>query len=94
MPFSHVVAAYEPEQLAKLTEAFDRAWPQVSLASGMPDGPAELERLRQSLCNYLLASRGEFDPQKLAVQALLTLIKRDRTAPSSQRPTAYADVVV
>ena len=80
MPFSHVAPAYEPEQLAKLTDAFDRAWPQVFLASGAPESPAELERLRQSLCNYLLASRGEFDPQKLAVQALLALIKRDRTA--------------
>ena len=32
MPFSHVSNSYQPEQLKKLTEAFDLAWPQIMLA--------------------------------------------------------------
>ena len=31
MPFSHVRNSYQPEQLEKLTEAFDLAWPQIVL---------------------------------------------------------------
>ena len=29
MPFSHVSNSYQPEQLKKLTEAFDLAWPEI-----------------------------------------------------------------
>jgi len=29
MPFSHVRSSYQPEQLDKLTEAFNLVWPQV-----------------------------------------------------------------
>jgi hypothetical protein len=34
MPFSHVRDQYQPEQIAQLTEAFERAWPQVALVNG------------------------------------------------------------
>ena len=54
MPFSHVAASYQPEQLAKLTEAFHRVWPRVFLANG-GDSDDELNRLQQRLANYLLA---------------------------------------
>ena len=35
MPFSHVSNSYQPEQLNKLTEAFDLAWPQIMLAHSL-----------------------------------------------------------
>ena len=34
MPFSHVANSYQPEQLDKLTEAFNLVWPQVVLVNG------------------------------------------------------------
>ena len=66
MPFSHVASAFQPEQLAKLTEAFNLAWPQIMLANRAARD-IELERLRQRLANFILAcaSRGEFDPARL-----------------------------
>ena len=78
MPFSHVASSYQPEQLAKLTEAFNQAWPPVSFAH-RDCNTAELEWLRRRLANYLLAcaSTGEFDPDKLTEQALRALIKRN-----------------
>jgi hypothetical protein len=81
MPFSHVAPAFQPEQLAKLTEAFDRAWPAVYLADSN-DNSISLAWQRERLANYILAcaSQGEFDPNKLAGHALRALIKRDRTA--------------
>ena len=89
MVFSHVAPAFQPEQLEKLTEAFDRAWPAVSLASP-PGDFIQMTWQKKRLANYILAcaSRGEFDPDKLAVQAFLALIKPDRSAPSLQRPAA------
>jgi hypothetical protein len=78
MPFSHVASDYEPEQLAKLTAAFDQAWPQVLLAKGAST-PAQLEWLRKLLANYILdcASRSEFDPEKLSEIALRSLVRPD-----------------
>ena len=43
MPFSHVANSYQPEQLDKLTEAFNLVWPQVVLANGTATD-IELER--------------------------------------------------
>ena len=34
MPFRHVKDSYQPEQLNKLTEAFDLVWPQIMPANG------------------------------------------------------------
>jgi hypothetical protein len=88
MPFSHVAPSYQPEQLAKLTEAFNQAWPPVSF-NHRADNPVQLEWLRKRLANYILAcaSKGEFDPDKLTEHALRALIKRDTTA-SIARQTA------
>ena len=76
MPFSHVPPVFQPEQLVRLTAAFDQAWPQLSFAH-RADTPLELEWLRRRLANYLLAcaSRGEFDPDKLTEQALRALCR-------------------
>ena len=32
MPFSDFIHSYAPDQLAKLTEAFDLTWPELLLA--------------------------------------------------------------
>lgn len=76
MPFSHVAPVFQPEQIAKLTAAFDQAWLQLSFAH-RTNTPLELEWLRRRLANYLLAcaSGGEFDPDKLAEQALRALCR-------------------
>jgi len=76
---------YDPEQLAKLTAAFDQAWPRVLLANGASTR-AEWETLRQRLADYILtcASRGEFDPDMLTEQAKRVLVKREGAAPNSQ----------
>jgi hypothetical protein len=86
MPFSHAARDYQPEQLAKLTAAFDQAWPQVLLANGAST-PAQLKRLRQRLADYILdcASGGEFDSEKLREMALHALVRRDTsTNPGSK----------
>ena len=66
MPFSHVGNSYQPEQLDKLTEAFNLVWPQVVLANGTATD-IELERIRHRLANFIVAcaSQGEFEPEKL-----------------------------
>jgi hypothetical protein len=86
MPFSHVASEYQPEQLAKLTAAFDQAWPRILLTNGA-NTPAQLEWLRKRLANYILAcaSRGEFDPDKLSTMAVRALVKRHtRTEPAHE----------
>ena len=77
MPFSHVSNSYQPEQLNKLTEAFDLAWPQITLAYG-PATDLQLEQLRQRLGNFIVACacRGEFEPEKLAQTALRAFTNR------------------
>ena len=71
MPFSHVSNSYQPEQLQKLTEAFDLAWPQIVLSYGAATD-IQLEQLRQRLANFIVACacRGEFQPEKLVQTAL------------------------
>jgi len=71
MPFSRFKTQYQPEQLAKMIEAFELVWPQASSASGGLDENG-MERLRTRLANYIVAcaSQGEFDPEKLAAFAI------------------------
>ena len=75
MPFSHVSDSYQPEQLKKLTEAFDLAWPQITLATATE---IQLEQLRQRLGNFIVACacRGEFEPEKLVQTALRAFTNR------------------
>ena len=71
MPFSHVSNSYQPEQLKKLTEAFDLAWPEIMRSYGTAT-EMQLEQLRQRLANFIVACacRGEFEPKKLVQTAL------------------------
>lgn len=80
MPFRDVAASYQPEQLARLIDAFNRAWPTVYFANRL-DNAVQSAWLRKRLADYILAcaSRGEFDPARLAEQALRALNKH-RTA--------------
>ena len=77
MPFSHVRNSYQPEQLNKLTEAFDLAWPQILLAYGTAT-EMQLGQLRQRLANFIVACacRGEFQPEKLVQTALRAFTNR------------------
>ena len=77
MPFSHVSNSYQPEQLKKLTEAFDLALRQIMLAHSTAT-EIQLERLRQRLANFIVACacRGEFEPEKLAQTALRAFTTR------------------
>ena len=77
MPFSHVRNSYQPEQLDKLTDAFNLVWPQVVLANGTATD-IELERIRHRLANFIVAcaSRGEFEPEKLRQKALQAFVTR------------------
>ena len=69
MPFRHVKDSYQPEQLAKLAEAFDLVWLQIAPPN---QEAAELEWLRDRLANFLIACAclGEFEPDKLSQTAL------------------------
>ena len=58
MPFSHVAPVFQPEQIAKLTAAFDQAWLQLSFAH-RTNTPLELEWLRRRLANHLLLAQAE-----------------------------------
>ena len=75
MPFRHVADSYQPEQLKKLTEAFDLVWPQITLATATE---IQLEQLRQRLGNFIVACacRGEFEPEKLVQIALRAFTNR------------------
>ena len=85
MPFSHVANSYQPEQLDKLTEAFNLVWPQVVLANGTATD-IELERIRHRLANFIVAcaSLGEFEPEKLRETALRAFLPK-----SSMRPARW-----
>lgn len=78
MPFSSVAAFYQPEQLSKLTDAFNRAWPTLYFANRL-DNAVQSAWLRKRLADYILAcaNRGEFEPDKLAEQALRALSKQN-----------------
>jgi len=93
MPFSHVRSSYQPEQLDKLTEAFNLVWPQVVLANGAATD-IELDRIRHRLATFIVAcaSRGEFEPEKLretAIRAFLPKSSTTRGEMAEALPPAY-----
>ena len=97
MPFSHVANSYQPEQLDKLTEAFNLVWPQVVLAKGTATD-IELERLRHRLANFIVAcaSRGECEPEKLRQTAFRAFLPKSSMTPGEMAealPPAYSGEV-
>ena len=66
-------AAYGPETLKALTQAFDAAW--VDIAGNFGENPAEVERARTSLAEALMAVASEDcrDPEALRRGALVAL---------------------
>ena len=97
MPFSHVANSYQPEQLDKLTEAFNLVWPQVVLANGTATD-IELELIRHRLANFIVAcaSRGEFEPEKLMKIALRAFLPKSSMTPGEMAealPPAYSGEV-
>ena len=97
MPFSHVANSYQPEQLDKLTEAFNLVWPQVVLANGTATD-IELERIRHRLDNFIVAcaSLGEFEPEKLRGTALRAFLPKSSMTPGEMAealPPAYSGEV-
>ena len=77
MPFRHVINDYQPEQLAKLTEAFNLVWPEILANSAGTE--IQIERLRQQVANFIIAcasSGGEFDTEKLRATALRAFTNR------------------
>jgi len=78
MPFSHVKNEYQPEELTKLTEAFNLVWPEIILANGA-DTESQIESLRQRVANFIIAcaSGGEgFEPEKLRATTLRAFTNR------------------
>ena len=77
MPFSHVKSEFQPEQLAKMTAAFDMAWPIVSAANSYD----EIGLLRERLAHYLIAcaSGGELDTDKLKGLAIRAFTRQNST---------------
>jgi hypothetical protein len=69
MPFRHVKDSYQPEQLNKLTAAFDLVWPRIMPANA---AATELDWLHERLANFIIAcaSQGQFEPEKLRQSAL------------------------
>jgi hypothetical protein len=97
MPFSHVRNSYQPEQLDKLTDAFNLVWPQVVLANGTATD-IELERIRHRLANFIVAcaSRGEFEPEKLRQTAPRAFLPKSSRMPDEKAaalPPAYSGEV-
>jgi hypothetical protein len=85
MPFTHIAHEYQPEQLAKLTEAFDQAWPEV-LRVWIKSDDDQVEWLRKRLANYIIACAshgGDFDPVLLCEKAIRAL---------ATKPYALADI--
>jgi hypothetical protein len=82
MPFSHVSDSYQPEQLKKLTEAFNLVWPQIMLDYGAATD-IQLEALRTRLANFIIACAclGEFEPEKLRETALRAFLPKSSMTP-------------
>jgi hypothetical protein len=82
MPFSHVKSEFQPEQLAKMTAAFDMAWPTVSAANSCD----KIGLLRERLAHYIIAcaSGGELDPDKLKGLAIKAFTRQDATNSSAE----------
>ena len=97
MPFSHVANSYQPEQLVKLTEAFDLVWPKVVLANGAATD-IQLDRIRNRLANFIVAcaSLGEFEPEKLSETAFRAFLPKSSMTPGEMAealPPAYSGEV-
>ena len=97
MPFSHVANSYQPEQLDKLTDAFNLVWPQVVLANGTATD-IELELISHRLANFIVAcaSLGEFEPEKLRETALRAFLPKSSMTPGEMAealPPAYSGEV-
>jgi len=90
MPFSHVSNSYQPEQLKKLTEAFNLVWPQIMLDYGAATD-IQLEALRTRLANFIIACAclGEFEPEKLRETALRAFLGMTPGEMAEALPPAY-----
>jgi hypothetical protein len=76
MPFRKVASDFQPDELDKLTAAFNGAWQQLVVANG---ADTELQLLRTTLAQHIIACArtGQFDPEKLKHSALRALMNRD-----------------
>ena len=97
MPFSHVANSYQPEQLDKLTDAFNLVWPEIMLANGAATD-IQLDRLRRRLANFIVASAslGEFEPERLRETAFRAFLPKSSMTPGEMAealPPAYSGEV-
>jgi hypothetical protein len=78
MPFREVALDFQPDELDKLTAAFNGAWQQLVVANGA-DTELQIELLRTTLAQHIIACArtGQFDPEKLKHSALRALMNRD-----------------
>jgi hypothetical protein len=78
MPFREVASDFQPDELDKLTAAFDGAWQRLVVANGV-DTDLQIELLRKTLAQHIIAyaKTGQLDPEKLKDSALRALMKRD-----------------
>jgi hypothetical protein len=78
MPFREVASDFQPDELDKLTAAFNGAWQQLVIANGV-DTELQIELLRKQLAQHIVAfaRTGQLDPEKLKDSALRALMKRD-----------------
>jgi hypothetical protein len=78
MPFREVASDFQPDELDRLTAAFNGAWQQLVVANGL-DTELQIELLRQKLAQHIMACArsGQLDPDKLKDSALRALMKRD-----------------
>jgi hypothetical protein len=69
-------ASYGPSELKALGKAFDDAWRRI--APGISNRPAALNAARFKLADILLAlaRQGNFDPQRLADEAVRLMSSR------------------
>jgi hypothetical protein len=83
MPFRSIVA--EPEELAKLSEAFDRAWIEINEAA--PVDPLAAAAARERL-GYIIVGLWKLDPR----QDLASTAVRLFTSTADAAPTAAMDL--
>ena len=78
MPFREVTSDFQPDELDKLTAAFNAAWQQLGVANGV-NAELQIELLRKKLAQHIIdcARSGQLDPEKLKDSALRALMKRD-----------------
>jgi hypothetical protein len=78
MPFREVASDFQPDELDKLTAAFNGAWQQLLVANAV-DTELQGELLKTTLAQHIIACArsAQFDPEKLKDSALRALMKRD-----------------